>query len=392
MKKLAVILSLTLAGFSATAQSGYDAVLQQIETNSATLSALRKQTEVQQLGNRTGIYLANPEVEFNYLWGNPAAIGNRTDINIKQSFDFPTAYAYRGKIAGLQNENAELLYKAERLNLLLAAKRICIDLIYHNALAEEYAARLQNALRMAEAYQYKLNAGETNVLENNKAQLNLAALKTESARIETERAALLAELKTLNGGRKIDFSDNVYPPHTLPADFETWYAQAEAQTPMLQYVSGQIEIERQQVKLNRALGLPKFSAGYMSEKVVGEHFQGITAGISLPLWENKNRVKQTKAAVEASQSALEDAKNQFCNRLQTLYQKAVALQQNALTAMQSLTAYGNEPLLKKALDAGEISLLNYLLEIEFYYDAMNRALEIECDFELTVAELQAVEL
>ena len=290
MKKLIISISIIFSGFYATAQDGYDAVLQQIETNSATLAALRRQMEAQQLGNRTGIFLENPEVEFNYLWGNPALIGNRTDFSVRQSFDFPTAYAHRGRIADLQNANVELAYKAERLNVLLAAKRICIELIYHNALAKEHAVRLQNAVRIAEAYQAKLNAGETNVLENNKAQLNLATVRAEAARIETERVALLAELKTLNGGIDIEFPDNVYPVRILPANFENWYA--ETNNPILQYVSGQIEIERQQVRLNRALGLPRFSAGYMSERIVGEHFQGITAGVSIPLWENRNRVRQ----------------------------------------------------------------------------------------------------
>ena len=392
MKKLIISISLVVAGLYATAQSGYDTVLQQIETNSATLATLRKQMEAQQIGNRTGIFLDNPEVEFNYLWGNPAMIGNRTDISVRQSFDFPTAYAHRGKIADMQNANAELAYKAERLNILLSAKRVCIELVYHNALAKEYAARLQNAARIAEAYQSKLNAGETNVLENNKAQLNFAAVQNEAVRIETERTALLAELKTMNGGNEIDFRDNVYSVHILPANFEGWYAQTEAKNPVLQYVSGQIEIERQQVSLNRALGLPKFSAGYMSEKIVGEHFQGVTAGVSIPLWENKNRVRLATAQVQAAEYAFEDTKIQFYNRLQTLYQKAAALQKNAQTARQSLNTYGNEPLLKKALDAGEISLLNYLLEIEFYYDAMNKVLEAERDFQLTVAELEAVEL
>ena len=392
MKKLIISILLVSIGFTATAQSGYNSVLQQIEANSTTLAALRKQTEAQQLGARTGIYLANPEVEFNYLWGNPALIGNRTDISVRQSFDFPTAYAHRGKIAGLQNANAELAYKVERLNVLLTVKRVCIELVYNNALAKEYGLRLQNAAHIAEAYQSKLNAGETNALENNKAKLNLATVQTEAARVEAERAALLAELKSLNGGKDIDFQDNVYTPHILPANFDEWYAQAEAKSPVLQYVSGQIEIERQQEKLNRALGLPKFSAGYMSEKIVGEHFQGVTAGVSIPLWENKNRVRQSTVQIQAAEYALEDTKIQFYNRLQTLYQKAAALQQNAQTARQSLSAYGNEPLLKKALDAGEISLLNYLLEMEFYYNAINKVLETERDFEMTVAELKTVEM
>jgi len=390
--KLIALALFLFSGLTSVAQNGYKTVLQQIETNNTTLAALRQQTEADKLGNRTGLTPANPEVEFNYLWGNPSVIGNRYDISVRQTFDFPTAYAHRNKIAGLQNENAELLYKAERLNVLLSAKKTCIELVYYNALAKEYAVRLQNAERIANVYKTKLEKGEANILEYNKAQLNLATVQTEIAQIETEQTALLSELKRLNGGKEIVFSENQYSVKMLPANFEEWYTTAESKSPVLQYVSTQIEIGKQEVRLQQALWLPKFSAGYMSEKVVGQHFQGVTVGMSIPLWENKNRVKQAKMQTQAAEAIFEDSKVQFFNRLQTLYQKAAALQQNAQKVRQSLTDNNNEPLLKKALDAGEISLLNYLLEIEFYYNTVNKVLETERDFELAVAELEMVEL
>ncbi|MDR2407761.1 MAG: TolC family protein, partial [Bacteroidales bacterium] len=179
MKKLIVSMLFLSAGFFAVAQNGYEPVLQQIEGNNTTLTALREQMKSQKLNNRTGIYPSNPEVEFHYLWGSPNAVGNRTDISVKQSFDFPTVYGQRSKIADLQNTNAELSYLSERMSLLLSAKQICIELIYYNALAKEYETRLQNAERIALACKVKLEKGETNILENNKAQLNLTAIQTK---------------------------------------------------------------------------------------------------------------------------------------------------------------------------------------------------------------------
>ncbi|MDR2682921.1 MAG: TolC family protein [Dysgonamonadaceae bacterium] len=392
MKKILISLSLLTVVVTAAAQNGYDAVLQQIEANSATLNALREQTEAQKLNNRTGIYPANPEVEFHYLWGAPQGIGNRTDLSVSQSFDFPTAYRHRGKIAGLQNANAERLYQAERIRTLLAARQVCIDLVYSNALAKEYAVRLQNAESIAAAYKTRLETGDANRLEYNKAQMNLVAVQAEKTRIEAEQAALLLELQRMNGGKAIRFPDEAYPAVPLPADFEAWYAGVESRHPVLQYAGGQIEIDRQQLKLNRALGLPGFSAGYMSEKVAGEQFQGVTIGVSIPLWENKNRVRQAKAQVRAAESALDDNRMQLFNRLQNLYIQAVALRNNAQKLRESLSENNNEPLLKKALDRGEISLLNYLLEIEYYYAAVNKTLEAERDYERAGAELLAVEL
>ena len=46
----------------------------------------------------------------------------------------------------------------------------------------------------------------------------------------------------------------------------------------------------------------------------------------------------------------------------------------------------------KALDVGEISLLNYIVEIGLYYDTVNQTLAAERDFEKALADLSAVEL
>ena len=49
-------------------------------------------------------------------------------------------------------------------------------------------------------------------------------------------------------------------------------------------------------------------------------------------------------------------------------------------------------LLKKALDAGEISMLDYILQLGLYYDSVNQALQAELDYQKAFAELSAVEL
>lgn len=392
MKRLIISILYITVAYSATAQDAYESVLARIEANSTALKALSGQMEAQKLGNRTGIYLANPEVEFNYLWGSPVAIGNRTDLRVIQSFDFPTAYGYRNQISELENTNAELAYKSERINLLLSAKRICIELIYYNALAKEYEGRLANARQIALVYKTKLDLGDANIIESNNAQLNLAAVQSEADRIDTERAMLLSELKSLNGGGEIAFiqSSFIYTP--LPENFDDWYLQAEARSPALQYLSGQIKIGEEQIRLNRALGLPKFYAGYMSEKIVGQQHQGVSVGISVPIWENKNRVRQARTQARAAESVLEDNKMRFYNRLQSLYQRSRNLEESILRYRNTLSQYSNGALLRKALDSGEIALLDYLMEVKYYYAAFDTLLQAEKDLELSKAELSAVEL
>jgi len=78
---------------------------------------------------------------------------------------------------------------------------------------------------------------------------------------------------------------------------------------------------------------------------------------------------------------------QFYYQLQNLFEKASRLQRDAITYRDALSSYHNGAYLRKALDSGEISLLNYLLEMTYYYDVMNKVLETEKELGLTLAEL-----
>jgi hypothetical protein len=140
------------------------------------------------------------------------------------------------------------------------------------------------------------------------------------------------------------------------------------------------------------MNLPKISAGYMSEKILTEQFQGVTLGLSIPLWENKNSVRQVKARILANQEAENDAQIRFRNELEALYKKAQRLKEIADEYKQNEFAYNTLTLLKKALDAGEISLINYILELGIYYDWLNNRLETERDLHLTVTMLRQWEL
>lgn len=392
MKTIIATLLILFTGITLNAQTTINSILASIEENNTTLKSLRESAEAQKLENKTGIYLENPEAGFNYLWGNPADIGNRTDFSIMQTFDIATITGMKSKAANKQNVLVEWQYKADRMNILLEAKQYCIDLIYYNALKKELDQRLQHAETIAAGYEDRLNSGDVSRLEYNKVQLNLTSVQGEIFRIEVERNALLEQLKRLNGGTDILLEDWQYDDILLPLHFDDWFTQTAQQNPVLAYARQEIEVSKQRLSLSKTMNLPTLSAGYMSEKVVGERFQGLSLGISIPLWENKNRVKQAKASVKAAESRETDNRQQFYNQLQILYNRTAGLKIAAEKYRQSLVTANNTGLLKKALDAGEISLLEYMVEIGLYYETINRALEAERDYQKAFAELSAVEL
>lgn len=388
MKTILIIaISIFIPTAGLFSQESIDAVLGEIEKNNTLLSSLSKKVEAEKLSNKTGIYIENPEIEFNYLWNNPSEYGNRTDISLTQSFDFPTSYAYRNQISDIQNEQLELEYQKQRKVLLLEARMLCYELIYTNALKLEYTKRLGQAENIANLYKVKFENGETNILEYNKAQLNYLNLNTEMEQIEIARNSLLSELSRLNGGTFINFHESEFQVPSIPIEFETWYVQAEQSNPLLSWLKLEVERNQREEKLNKAMSLPKIQAGYMSERVVGQKFQGLTLGMSIPLWENKNTVKYARANTVYIEEQLYDNKIQFYTQLKAAHSRAISMLANTNDFRSQFLKFDNSELLGKALEQGEMSMIEYILELSFYFEGVNKLLKMETELNKTLAGL-----
>jgi len=388
MKAIFLIIASFLAFNSIIfSQNNIEKTLMEIEKNNTTLLSLRKMGEADKLGNKTGVYLQNPEFEFNYLWGSPTDIGNRTDIHIRQSFDFPTAYGFRNKIADGRNEQLDIEYQKQLKEILLSARLLCIELVYTNSLIAELSKRSKHSEKIALAIKAKYDAGESSIVEYNKTQLSLLNLNKLLETTNIEKVVLLADLASLNGSNHLDFEDNTFQTPLIPIDFEHWYKEAEQSNPVLSWIKQEIEISQKQEKLNSAMSLPQFHAGYMSERVVGVIYQGITVGMSIPLWENKNTVKYAKAHTDAILSLESDNKQKFYNDLKALHTKAIGLQKNADDYRKLLESFDNSKFLDKSLEEGEITLIEYFLELSIYYESFDNLLQLERELNKTVAEL-----
>lgn len=386
-KHIFYVLILSLFALGTSAQTSIEQVLAEVEQNNTTLSALKQRMDAEIIGNKTDLFLPNPEVEFNYLFGNPSSIGKRTDISVTQGFDFPTVYGHKSEISDLKNEQVILEFEKQKKELFLHTRQVCNQLIYINAMLEEYTERIENAQRMVDLFKTKFSSGEANVLDYNKARLSLLDVSKKAESLRVSREEQLAELVRLNGGKEIDFNLSEFNTMVIPADFEDWFAQAEQNSPVLTWLKLETEVSRQIEKLNSALALPKFKAGYMSEKVVGEQFLGVTLGVSVPLWESKNKVKEARAITEAAQAVEHDNKLRFYNFLKAQHAKAIQLQNSLNDYQKELEACNNTRLASKALEAGEISMIDYILELTVYYDSYNNMIEINKDLHQTVAEL-----
>lgn len=378
--------------FNVAAQGDFQEVLNRIESNNTTLKALQQQGKADKINNKTTLNLANPEVGVGYLWGSPSGEGIRKDFNISQSFDFPTAYGYRSQVVTGQNLQVDLAYQQQAKEVLQQARIFCVELVYQTKRYTELKERVKLAKELTEAYQTRFDKGDINIIEYNKTKLNLLNSEKAMQITEVEIETLRAELQRLNGGEPLIGILDSYSTYSLPLSFDQWFNQAKRNNPALESVVKEIEISRKQEKLTKALNLPKITAGYMSERLLGTTHQGITLGISIPLWEGRNTVKYQKAQTIAFEMQQKDSELQFYNILKNEYNKAGTLLNLLRDYDEILNASNNQSLLRKAFEKGQLSLINYLLELSTYYEAIDQYQEKEKDYQLALAELQQWDL
>lgn len=394
MKKTFLIITVAFSTLNLRAQTNDIAsVLQAIEQNNTTLQALHRTAEAQQLENRTSLTLADPEIGYSYVWGNPISVNNKQNVSVSQTFDMATLSGLKNKVAGEKDKLIECQYRTDRMNILLEAKLYCLDLIYYNAMLAELHTRLEHAKATAEGQKERLENGDGNRLECNNVMLKLSTLKSEITLMKTERETVLSQLSRLNGGKPVDFTLSDYEDISMPTDFQEWFSMAETKNPALAYVRQDIEVSKKELSLSKTMNLPTVSLGYEGEfENGGDRHQGIAVGMSVPLWSNKNRVRQAKAAVRAAEARQTDTREQWYGNLKILYRHTNGLKTAAEAYRSALSESDNTQLLKTALDEGEISVLDYLVGISIYYDAVDKALEAERAYQKAYAELSAMEL
>lgn len=380
--------AMSVPGF---AQENAGTVLSQIEKNNTALQALRKRTEADQYGYKAERALDAPEVGFDYLWSSPADVGTRKDISVTQSIDVAALAGARGKLADSRTELSAIQYNIERQKILLEAKQLYIRIVYCNAVNAELSSRIARSEQIEAAYRDMQARGETDMIEVNKAHLAFLSQKNALSRNLVERESLLSELQGLNGGEPVEVNASVISTdEVLPADFGAWYAEASQQIPELAYMKKNVDVNAAEARTAKMANYPSLTAGYMAELVKGSNFRGLTLGLSIPIWSVRSKVRQANASCEAAKLEERDAMTKTYNSFKALYDRAKGLQEIS-TELSSSLAVSTEAmaLTEHKLKAGDISLIDNIMELSLYYSLADEVLATSCDYALALAELYA---
>jgi outer membrane protein, heavy metal efflux system len=391
MKNSIVIILMMLYG-TGFSQSNIDNVLSNVLKNNKTLIANTQLLEAKKLDYKTGLTPENPKVQYDYMIGSPAGAGNQTNFDVSQAFDFPTAYTSKKKMSNELIAKSELELNAIRQAILLEAKMNCLHLIYLNKRQVELKRRVNSMTQLYQNYQSKLKNGEATILDVNKSQLLLLNLNTELKLNESDIKRYNSKLTELNGGNPLSLNDTTYTISTELPEFTKMDSLIEANDMLLKVYGKEKDVSMARVKVIKGMSLPKIETGYHSQFILGQKYQGAHLGLSIPLWENKNRIKAEKASVLVADYLIAQHLTEHYYENQQLYEKYVALK-NSLTEYQTIfSSTKNTEILDKALKAGNISRIEYFMELTYFYNAYDKYLEAEKMYQETIAQLNKYQL
>ena len=367
-----------------------DTLIKKVLENNRTLKVARESYQVAILEAGTGNTPPDPEVEFGYLFGKPSDMGNRLDFSVSQQVDFPSVYIHKSRLRKIRTTQAELEYVISRQEVLLQAQQLWIVRLHLNQQEQLMLKRLRQAETINDHFRKKLDSGEESPLTYSQSNLQLAALQSEYEQVVSEIRGNQLSLNEISGGLEIDIKDTIFPaPIEIVPDS---LLMAYLNSPAMQLHHRELQLKEEQKGLTVGQNLPKISAGYYSESVLDQHFKGFQVGVTVPLWENSNRIKKAKSEVIFAEADAE--------RYTYLQKKEVMQNLDQLESLKSRAHHLEEALgtgksielLILALNTGEISLSEYFYASDFYFRNTQLLLQFKKDQLLKEAELLKVYL
>lgn len=391
--KIGIVLTTLMIGFiripaqaqtlpETVTETSYLALLENIASRSLRLRAAADEKTAITKGLRVGIAPDDPDVDFEYYFDDQT----RYSLAISQRFDFPTVYRQRRQISRLGANMAEQEYFGNRRELMADISEQYLTAIYKQKQAEVLTDRKQGLGIFLALYQEAMEVGQVTILDFESTRILYDVVSNQLALTEADYNTAVTLLRELNGDRPVPLGD--YPDFSFSGTRDEFVAAALERDYDLRTTALDTLIARHEVKLSRSEWIPKWKIGYKAEIGGKDLTNGILAGVSIPLWQNKGKVKFAKARETATRSRYAATESTLRARLAALYDRFVLLEERSLSRQASEPYAGTYPeLLKIALDNGGITMITYLLALDEWYTLQDEFLSLEYEVALTGAAI-----
>ena len=350
---------------SAAQSIGEADLLQAVERHSPVLQSAAATAHSSQIEARTGNTLPDPELGYTHTWGSSGAAGE-DEFTASQGFDFPTAYVQRTRAARAREDVAQASYRQVRMEELLQARLAVQEILYLQKRIEVDSLRLADAEFARQIARVRAQAGDITSIEENRIEFQSLSARNNLTRT---RMALETALTTLSSLSGLSLGADVQiEPMPLPAlaPLEQVLEQAYAVDPALSAARA----SGQAAQADRRLAVSL-----------------VVAGMSIPLFESRNTVRLARARqaeVEATTLALE---TNLTADLTAKYSQACRLEAMSRTYQSGGEGAEKSALLRKALQEGSLTILEYFTGLDPVYRHMDEINELSYNYRSLLIEL-----
>jgi len=362
-------------------------LLNEIEQNNIALKGYQSFMDSHQLENKSQNNLPDPELSGYYLPFGDNTTDTYTEIQLSQSFEFPTVYAARGKWNDLKLQQLQTAYTKKRQEVLLNAKRNLIALVFLQKQKAIEIERRAQSKQVFDQIQELFDKDQVGILDLNKAKIAWLQEQFVVEQLDNDIQTLRAKLKALNGDQSIE---RLSSPLVLPIEIgtiETIWQEKLAKDPSLKVLKMNEDASFQKVKLEKNKVLPDLTLGYNYQGDKSSNYSGFYGGISIPLWNSKHKVKAAQANYKYQQSTRQVMTTSLYVQFQESYNRYQLMLEKYHEYQQTITGLNSEALLFKAYSLGAYSFMEYYVELQFYRNASDKMLQMEKELQLLQAQL-----
>lgn len=366
-------------------------IVQEITRNNTQLRSFRQQANAQRLSNIAECTLPDPDVDIAYLFNTPRANNNRTNVSITQALNWDILTGKRKALTNAANTAVEKKYLQQTAQIMNEVDEALVDIVYYNILCNELSKRENFAAELLKLYTRKFEEGNATSIEMNKLRLNYSMCQAALKKAKSGRNKALGTLQILNGGTPLTVNDTTYYflSDKLPSlnKLLSEYTNNTA----ISVARATANASMQAISVAKLQKLPTLKVGFQGEYNKEEKYSGLSLGISIPLWGyTRKKYKQAIAQAEADHSEAVHTEEKYSTMIKQAYQQAEELRQTSESLQANLAESDNEELLRKALNEGHISLVDYLLEQSFFYEAHNTLIDTQHEVQLSLARMRAL--
>ena len=385
---IALAIAMGLGGISASAMS-FSATVDSITAHNPEVIKARLEAAAARADIKNAGALSDPEIGGEYMW-MPKDVDNRWNVGIEWGFEWFGVYGARKNEARAQADAFTILAEATELSqrqAIISALTNWQLQVQKLRLIEKMADANRSLLELTQTQE---KGGQISKLDANKVAIEVARY---AVKIEDERQNLIEAGQTLSqlaGGLPIlewlkDLDDDAVFDEQLPS-LETVVANA-GKLPAVRAAVAGTESARRAVKVASAEGGPGLTFGYKHLFEDGMHFNGVSLGITLPIFSNRGKVEAAKARQLQAEFEAAAAERQEEATARALWQRAEALRNRIEPLRPVFDMTDNYALLKQQYENGEISLHEYQGDRLYFYDAEMEYLELQARYRNALADL-----